>query len=172
MTVNKRKKVNKYRGHTTHGGGHRKKRRGAGSRGGRGNAGTGKRAGHKKAGISRKLGAHGFTSKRVTRGKAINAGHFTAEKVEKLVSSGKIVREGDHYLVDLKKMGYGKLLSTGNTKLKLKITVPSCSQKAEEKIKAAGGEVVSSENVKKSEENVEEQRSEASNTSEAELPAE
>ena len=48
MVVQRKKKVGKYRSHTTHGGGHRKKRRGAGSRGGRGNAGSGKRAGHKK----------------------------------------------------------------------------------------------------------------------------
>ena len=42
MVVYKRKKVTKYRGSVTHGGGSRKKRRGAGSIGGRGNAGTGK----------------------------------------------------------------------------------------------------------------------------------
>ena len=55
MVVNRRKKVVKYRGHSNHGGGMRKKRRGAGSRGGRGNAGTGKRAGHKKAGMPPQL---------------------------------------------------------------------------------------------------------------------
>ena len=44
MSVNKTKKVGKYRGSKTHGGGHMKKRRGAGNRGGRGMAGTGKRA--------------------------------------------------------------------------------------------------------------------------------
>ena len=62
--ANKRKKVNKYRGHTTHGGGHRKKRRGAGSRGGRGRAGSGKRAGHKKAGGVVISGSKGFLPRR------------------------------------------------------------------------------------------------------------
>ena len=51
MVTYKTKKVSKYRGSSNHGGGMRKKRRGAGSRGGRGNAGTGKRAGQKKAGL-------------------------------------------------------------------------------------------------------------------------
>ena len=164
MTINKRKKVTKYRGHVTHGGGHRKKRRGAGSRGGRGNAGTGKRASHKKAGISRKLGGYGFTSKKISPGRAINVGYFTAVKVEKLVNAGKAVKEGEIYVINLKKLRYGKLLSTGNTKLKLKIIVASCSAGAEEKIKAAGGEVVLEETPLKSEKSSE--KVEESNDSE------
>ncbi len=44
----KRKKVTKYRGSKTHGGGSMKKRRGAGSRGGRGRAGSGKKGDVKK----------------------------------------------------------------------------------------------------------------------------
>jgi len=152
MVVTKRKKVTKYRSHTTHGGGHRKKRRGAGSRGGRGNAGSGKRAGHKKAGISRKLGNRGFTSKKSSRNRTLNVGYFTVESVEKLVSAGKVIKEGDNYSVDLKKLGYDKLLGTGNIKLKLKVTVPVCTARAEEKIKKAGGEVVSSKDKKEKKE--------------------
>src|SRR3989338_2045713 len=45
MPANKQKKVVRYRGSHTHGGGAKKKRRGAGNRGGRGMAGSGKRAG-------------------------------------------------------------------------------------------------------------------------------
>ena len=59
MVVNKRKKVTRYRAHTTHGGGHRKKRRGAGNRGGKGNAGTGKRGKAKKPSYE-PLGKKGF----------------------------------------------------------------------------------------------------------------
>ena len=47
MTTHKIKKVRKYRGSKTHGGGHMKKRRGSGNRGGFGKAGTGKRADQK-----------------------------------------------------------------------------------------------------------------------------
>ena len=147
MVTNKSKKVTKYRGHTTHGGGHRKKRRGAGSRGGRGNAGTGKRAGHKKAGISRKLGNKGFTRRHnnIIKVKAVNVGYFTLAVVEGLVAAGKAVKEGEFYSIDLGKLGFTKLLGTGEPDVKLKITVSHCSARAAEKVKSTGGEVVVSE---------------------------
>ena len=127
MVVSKRNKVGKYRAHTTHGGGHRKKRRGAGSRGGRGNAGTGKRAGQKKAGISRKLGKKGFTSKRANDENGINVSWFSVKMVNKLLEKGKITKEGDVFVLNLNKLGYQKLLGTGTTNLKLRITVNNCS---------------------------------------------
>ena len=142
MVTNKRKKVTKYRGGSTHGGGARKKRRGAGSRGGRGRAGSGKRAGHKKYGIV--LGSRGFTPKNTVSVKAVNVNYFTPKRVQQLVHEGKALKEGGFYSVDLGALGYHKLLGTGTTPLKLKVTVKSCSSRAAEKIKAAGGEVVSS----------------------------
>ncbi|MBU0470458.1 MAG: uL15 family ribosomal protein [Nanoarchaeota archaeon] len=141
MVVHRRKKVTKYRAHTTHGGGHRKKRRGAGSRGGRGRAGSGKRAGHKRFTFVNSLGSKGFTSKNTITVKALNLSYFHIDNISKLVEAGKVTKEGEYYLVDLKELGYNKLLGTGKTNLKLKITVLSCSVKAAEKIKAAGGEV-------------------------------
>ena len=48
MAVNKRKKDSRARGQWTHGGGSKKKRRGAGNRGGRGHSGSGKRGDAKK----------------------------------------------------------------------------------------------------------------------------
>ncbi len=144
MVVNKRKKVTKYRAHTTHGGGHRKKRRGAGSRGGRGNAGTGKRAGQKVAGLKTKgIGTHtGFTSKTISE-KSVTLNYFTAKTLNKLVEKKLITKENDFYSIDLAKLGYQKLLSTGDTKLKLKIKVRKFTPRAEEKVKAAGGEIIS-----------------------------
>ncbi len=142
MVTYKRKKVTKYRGGGTHGGGARKKRRGAGSRGGRGRAGSGKRAGHKRFG--RVLGQHGFTPKNVFAVKAVNVSYFTPERVSRLVQEGKAVKEGNFYSIDLKALGYNKLLGTGKTPVKLKLKVRSCSAGAAEKIKAAGGEVISS----------------------------
>ena len=47
--------------------------------------------------------------------------------------------------VNLKALGYTKLLSTGKVTKKLKITVPTAVAKAAEKIKAAGGELVVNE---------------------------
>ena len=143
MVTYKRKKVGKYRGGSSHGGGARKKRRGAGSRGGHGRAGSGKRAGHKKFGIV--LGRRGFTSHHVSATvKAVNVSYFTPSRVNKLLQQGKAVKEGNAYSIDLSVLGYTKLLGTGKTSLKLKIKVKTCSPGAVEKIKAAGGDVVSS----------------------------
>jgi len=147
MVTNKAKKVTKYRAHTTHGGGHRKKRRGAGSRGGRGNAGSGKRAGQKVAGIKEsRLGRTGFKPRRDAKAiKTVAVGYFTSDRIEKLLKSEKVTKEGDFVLLDLKKLGYDKLLATGSIKNKLKIKVSQFSARAAEKVKAAGGEIISEE---------------------------
>ena len=109
MTTSRRKKVGKYRAHTTHGGGSRKKRRGAGSRGGRGMAGGGKRAGHKKAGRPVVFGKKGFVPRSTSVIiKAINVGYFTQDRIKKLLSAGKIKQDGDVYLVDFQNLGYQK----------------------------------------------------------------
>lgn len=143
MVVRKERKVGRYRGHSTHGGGHRKKRRGGGSRGGRGLAGTGKKSGHRKH--LHWLGRKGFTSKRREEApETINVGFFTKENVVQWVQEGKAVKEKDSYTIDLSKLGYGKLLGTGGTLLKLKLIVDSYSAQAEQKITAAGGSIVSS----------------------------
>ncbi|MBI2152017.1 uL15 family ribosomal protein [Candidatus Woesearchaeota archaeon] len=151
MVVHKRKKSIKFRGHVTHGWGSRKKRRGAGSRGGRGNAGTGKRAGQKKAGMKdRVLGRVGFRAREVRLSQnicTINLGNITYSFLEKAVAQGQAQKEKDHYVLNLNKLGYQKLLGAGDSAGKLKITVERCSQQAEEKIKEAGGEVVLSGGV-------------------------
>jgi len=143
MVVRKERKVGRYRGHSTHGGGHRKKRRGGGSRGGRGLAGTGKKSGHLK--IRHRLGRTGFTSKRrAAAPETINVGFFTKDAVMQWVQEGKASKEKDGYNIDLGKLGYGKLLGAGATLLKLKIIVDSFSAQAEQKITAAGGSIISS----------------------------
>ena len=145
MVTYKRKKVGKYRGGSTHGGGARKKRRGAGSRGGRGRAGSGKRAGHMITRYAKEgttIGKHGFISKSRSSVKAVNVSYFTSDRVAKLVKEGKAHKEGNAYSVDLAALGYNKLLGTGTTPVKLKLTVATCSASAAEKVEAAGGEVV------------------------------
>ena len=147
MVVHKRKKRVKYRGSTTHGGGHRKKRRGAGSRGGRGNAGTGKRAGQKKAGMKdRVLGRVGFNPRRtpVVQGKAVNLLFFTPKRLDHFVQQGKVAKERDIYIVDLHKLKISKILSLGEIAVKVKVVRGVVSARAEGKIKKAGGVVESS----------------------------
>lgn len=147
MVVNRKRKVVRFRGHNTHGHGASKKHRGAGSRGGRGNAGTGKRAGQKKAGLKDfKLGRiKGFIGRRSEVGQrpeAINLGEFNSQTIQGYVNSGMAIKEGQVYVLNLTEAGYGKLLGTGSTDLKLKVIVESFSAQAEEKIKAAGGEII------------------------------
>ncbi len=155
MVVHRRKKVGKYRGHTTHGGGHRKKRRGGGSRGGRGRAGSGKRSGHKKnlfGHLGKEGGKKGFTSiyQQQKQIDIVNISYFTEERVQQLLQQGKakkeVKKEGDTIVIDVAQLGYGKVLGAGSVdqklKSKLKFIAPSWSKQAEEKIKAAGGMIV------------------------------
>ena len=115
----------------THGRG-KKAGRGAGLRGGRGNAGLLKhRFMYMKKNMPDHFGRHGFkrppsVTKKV---KAINVG-----ELEELFPDKKDI--------DLGKEGYSKLLGSGNIKTKLKIKVDSASSKAIEKIEGKGGEVV------------------------------
>jgi len=134
MTTNKRKKTTKYHAHTTHGGGHRKKRRGAGHRGGRGRAGSGKRSKVKKQSYP-KLGKHGFVPRGSTTKRKIKI--INLDQLQNLVQKKKLTE------INLTALGYQKLLGTGNIKSKLIIKVKQFSKKAEEKIKAAGGSIVS-----------------------------
>ena len=126
----------------THGGGSKKKRRGAGNRGGRGMAGSGKRSDSKKPSIwnQKYFGKFGFVSKNVRKINAINIGYLE-ENINKLPRDA--ISKGNEFVsVDLEKLGFNKLLSNGKVKNKYKIKVPYASKKAIEKIKNNGGEVI------------------------------
>ena len=144
MTVNKRKKNTRQRGHKTHGWGAKKKHRGKGHHGGAGMAGTGKRADSKKPSIWKNLdyfGKHGFTSKTPkVKINAINIS-FIEQHISKFLSSNAIKKENNFYVVDLEKLGFNKLLGDGRASMKFRIKTPYASKAAVEKIKQAGGEV-------------------------------
>jgi large subunit ribosomal protein L15 len=148
MTVLKRKKSTRQHATTTHGWGSRKKHRGAGSRGGRGNAGRGKRSDHKKQSYTSRgifLGRTGFTShSRTKKQSAINVGTLQ-EHIDNFTKTGKIEKKGDIYIINAKKVGYGSILGSGTLRVKLEVTAPHVSKKAEEKITAAGGKVIKPE---------------------------
>jgi ribosomal protein L18E len=69
--------------------------------------------------------------------------------VNGLLEKGKITKDGDVFVLNLNKLGYQKLLGTGTTNLKLRVTVNNCSASAEKKIVAAGGEVIKTKKAAK-----------------------
>ncbi|QQG39245.1 MAG: uL15 family ribosomal protein [Candidatus Woesearchaeota archaeon] len=147
MVVNKRKKNSRQRASHTHGWGAKKKHRGAGSRGGRGMAGTGKRAGQKRSAILQIYGLDYFGRKGFNRPqkvkkevKAINIKQLEL-KIENLVAKGLAKKSGDTFEVDLIKLGYSKLLGTGQPKRKFSITAKAVSRHAVEKIENSGGKI-------------------------------
>ena len=142
MKTNKRKKVVRLRGSKTHGWGAKKKHRGSGNRGGKGMAGSGKRSDSKKPSLWAKkyFGKYGFSSKHGRNIKAINISYLE-ENILKLPSD-VVNKENEFFSVDLKKLGFNKLLSSGKVTNKYKIKVPYASKKAIEKIKNNGGEII------------------------------
>jgi large subunit ribosomal protein L15 len=143
MVSKKRKKNSRYRGSKTHGCGSMKKRRGAGHRGGRGAAGSGKRGDAKKPTIwkGRYFGKRGFTSKKNNKVNSINLKEVEI-KLPSWLKKGLIKESNGVFEIDLNKLGYQKLLSTGKVTKKLKIKVNSFSPASEKKVKKAGGEIL------------------------------
>ena len=144
MTVNKRKKNERQRGHKTHGWGAKKKHRGQGHRGGRGMAGSGKRADTKKPSIwkERYFGKFGFVSKSTrVKIKPVNVSYIE-QHINQFLSKDLVNNENGIYHIELENLGYNKLLGDGNISLKFKIKTPYASKMAITKVKEAGGEVI------------------------------
>jgi len=132
----KRKKQSRLRGSKTHGWGSMKKHRGAGNRGGRGNAGTGKRADQKKPTIIKMygktenyFGSHGF------------------KRPQQILHSIKTLNVSaldrfETQTLDLTAQGYDKLLGAGTVSKAYTLTIASCSLRAKEKIEKAGGKII------------------------------
>ncbi|MEK6874840.1 MAG: uL15m family ribosomal protein [Nanoarchaeota archaeon] len=148
MTINKRTKASRHRGSHTHGWGAKKKHRGSGNRGGRGKSSTGARSDAKRPSVWKNLnyfGKHGFKKKNNKQEnlpitiKTIEQ-HATMWEQEK-----KITIQGDLSLLNLEKIGYTKLLSTGKATRKWKITIPHAVKSAITKIEHAGGSVEGSQ---------------------------
>lgn len=148
MTQHKRKKVVKYRGSKTHGGGSMKKRRGAGHRGGRGNAGSGKRGDSRKPSYwkleSFGRGKTGFVAVMENDVETMNVSDLSKD-LDLLVEAGHAKKSGSAYTVDLDAAGVEKLLGNGRISVAVKVTVGKASAKAVEKIEAAGGSVTLAE---------------------------
>ncbi|MDP7180545.1 MAG: uL15 family ribosomal protein [Candidatus Woesearchaeota archaeon] len=144
MTTNKRRKTSRQRGSWTHGWGSKKKHRGAGSRGGRGMAGSGKRADTNKPSVWKEkyFGKTGFKKKGVKVTVNTVSLAYLDQNLDKLLSNKLISKDGEFYIIDTFKLGYNKLLSGGKLNSKLKIKTDYASKKAIEKVKEMGGEVI------------------------------
>ena len=131
-----------FKNSRTRGRGH-KKGRGAGLRGGRGNAGCHKTKRIMYERVGRVWGAHGFKRPQtvVMANSAINL-KVLEENASEWVDQGSATKKGKTISIDLKKMGYDKLLGTGVPSQAYNITISAASAKAVEKVEAAGGEIV------------------------------
>ncbi len=122
-----RKKMTRQHGRRSHGWGGKKKHRGKGSRGGKGYGGSTK---HKRSYIYSYEPDHfGYR------------GFHSLKKKEKAINVGDLEKFGKAE-IDLGEYGYGKLLSKGAVSLPLTIKVRKYSQRAKEKIEAAGGKIL------------------------------
>lgn len=139
MTLRKRRKNTRQRGTHTHGWGEKKKHRKAGHRGGRGRAGSGKRADQKKPmyWVEGRTSKQGFKSKNQFVSSAINVGDITL-----MIDNKKFEKKGSAYDIDLSALGYTKLLSKGSVKYPMNLIVSMASEKAVEKVKSKGGNIV------------------------------
>lgn len=133
MKIVKRSKNSRQRGTHTHGWGSKKKHRGAGNRGGRGMAGTGKRGDQKKTYILKKFGNEYFGKK----------GFRIPQKMKVHIKTINVhdLNRMEKGTVNLKEMGYDKLLGKGKINRKVVVTVQFSSKRAMEKIQKAGGEI-------------------------------
>ena len=143
MTVRTRKKTRKYRGTRTHGWGIVRTHRKSGMRGGVGMAGA--KSHHwiqVVKGIRPPLGKRGFTRPPpvVKDANTINISHIEA-MLPSLVKNEKAAMKGTSYEINLTELGYDKLLAQGSATKPMNITVKEASERAIEKIKAAGGKV-------------------------------
>jgi len=83
------------------------------------------------------FGKHGFHSPQAIHRKENT---LNLNKLNQLTQT--LPAQTDKTTLNLTNMGYTKLLGTGKITNALTITIPSCSKSAAEKIKAAGGQII------------------------------
>ena len=135
-------KCAKNRGSRTYGRGRGKSHNcNAGSRGGRGRAGSGKKGDAKKP-MYWKTETFGKVAFGMQKGSVVEALNVSQveERIQALISAGKV--KSDKVSLNLTELGITKLLGSGKITQAVTITVDVASAKAVEKITAAGGEVI------------------------------
>lgn len=145
--IRKSRKISKMRGSRTCGGGCSKKRRGAGHRGGRGNAGSGKEKKQKATWFQiykpNHLGKYGFQRADFLRSDELGINvSYLDQHVDELVAQGCVEFEDKTMIVDVTKIGYQKVLGSGQITKPLVVKASSFSGRAIEKIEQAGGKTI------------------------------
>ena len=142
--IRRKRKINKMRGSRSIGGGCSKKRRGAGHKGGKGNAGAGK---HHWTWTVKfdpdHFGKHGFKrpQKAINKVNPVNLSYLS-EKMDQFLDEGLATKEGDSIVIDVTELGYNKVLGGGKLFTSWTVKSPMFSNSAEDKIQEAGGEAI------------------------------
>ena len=142
--IRSKRKINKLRGSRSNGGGCTKKRRGAGNKGGRGNAGASKQHWTWTAKFDPDhYGKHGFKrpQKMIKKVNPVNLSYLE-EQADNLIESGKASKDGDSIVIDVTELGYDKVLAKGKITKSFIISAPQFSASAIEKIEEMGGEAI------------------------------
>jgi large subunit ribosomal protein L15 len=138
----KLRKTRKKRGSRTVGYGRVGQHRGGGQRGGHGKAGRHK---HLWSYVLRYEPDYfvkkGFTPARRSKLNEINVGKID-EEASRLLDEGKAVKKVNGIHIDLKELGYDKLLGSGKVTHPFVLRVDSFSKSAAEKIKNANGKIL------------------------------
>jgi large subunit ribosomal protein L15 len=134
------RKVRKMRGSRTHGWGQIGQHRKSGSRGGKGHSGMHK---HGWTYIQRYEPDH-FSKDKFKPPNQKETNIINLKQLEeiayKMQKTAKSKRE--KVAIDLKQMGYDKLLGSGKISVPVSVTVSSCSEVAKSKIEESKGEVI------------------------------
>ncbi|MDH4122919.1 MAG: 50S ribosomal protein L15 [Thermoplasmata archaeon] len=136
-------RTSKFRGSRMHGRG-KKAGRGAGLRGGRGNAGLHK---HKYISVVKYMpdhfGHHGFKRPQsvVACNRTMNLSELELN-IDSLMKEGFAEKKDGRIIIDLTKAGIDKLLGSGKISTPVEVIVDDASKKAKEKLAEAGGKLL------------------------------
>ncbi len=137
MVKRKERRNKKYLASRSHGRGNIKRGRGGGTRGGVGKAGLCKHKGTYIAARDKDYfgrSARGFVNP--VKKPKVKVSHLY--DINQRAVSGKLEKKGDRYVFEFN----GKILATGNVTVPLSIKALVWSKRTEDKVKAAGGEIV------------------------------
>jgi large subunit ribosomal protein L15 len=134
------RKVRKMRGSRTHGYGQIGQHRRSGSRGGKGHAGMHK---HRWTYVQRYEPDY-FSKDKFKPPNQAQPSIINLKQLEEIAQKLQQARKSKRgkISIDLKEMGYDKLLGSGKITTAMSVKIPSCSEGAKKKIEDSGGEVI------------------------------